>query len=204
MTTTGPLEAPPAPTARPDGRRLRTEDSRRRVIEALADCVRAGDFDPSAEAVAQRAGVGLRTVFRLFKDKEGLIRQMSGAQLSGFLALAATPLEGETWRERLDDLMARRAKAFEEMMPFRRAGLVHAHASAFVRSNNSTMQQTLRRALMGVLPAALADDREAFDGLDMALSIDIWIRLRIEQGLEPDETRRVVRRIVEALTAGVA
>jgi hypothetical protein len=66
------------------------------------------------------------------------------------------------------------------------------------------MQQTLRRALMGVLPAALADDREAFDGLDMALSIDIWIRLRIEQGLEPDETRRVVRRIVEALTAGVA
>jgi AcrR family transcriptional regulator len=73
------LLIPPPATEdiRIDGRRLRTAESRRRVVAALLDCVRDGDFDPSAEVVASRAGVGLRTVFRLFTDKEGLFRQMT-------------------------------------------------------------------------------------------------------------------------------
>jgi AcrR family transcriptional regulator len=206
MMTTSPFAdaTASAPAPRPDGRRMRTEDSRRRVVAALLDCVRAGEFDPSAEAVAHRAGVGLRTVFRLFKDKEGLIRQVSGVALSGFAELAATPLEGETWRARLDDMMSRRFMVFEQMMPFRRAGLAHAHTSEFVRGNNATIQQALRRALRAVLPPQLAEDADAFDALDMALSADAWIRLRIEQGLDPAHAQRVVRRIVEALAAGVA
>jgi AcrR family transcriptional regulator len=204
MTTTSTYEAPPPTlTPRPDGRRLRTEDSRRRVVAALLDLVKDGDFDPSAEAVAHRAGVGLRTVFRLFKDKEGLIRQMSGVLLSGFAELAAAPLQGDSWRDRLEDLMVRRFAVFEQMMQFRRAGAAHAHGSEFVRGNNTTIQQTLRWSLRTILPPALFEDPLAFEGLDMALSVDVWIRLRIEQNLEPAQAQRVIRHIVEMLTAGV-
>jgi AcrR family transcriptional regulator len=195
---------PPPSSPRPDGRRLRTEDSRRRVVAALLKCVRDGDFDPSAEAVAHEAGVGLRTVFRLFKDKEGLIRQMSGLVRDQFADLAATPVQGDTWRERLDDIMNRRFVVFEHVMPYRRAGYAHAHHSAFVRGNNESIQQTLRSGLRGVVPEALRADPATFDALEMSLSIDTWIRLRIDQTLEPERAAAAVRRIVGALTAGFA
>ncbi len=192
---------PAAPAPRPDGRRMRTEESRRRA--ALLDCVADGEFDPSAETIAHRAGVGLRTVFRLFSDKEGLIRQVSQAVLSQVADAASAPLRGNTWRERLEDLMTRRFAAFEQVMPYRRAGQAHAHHSPFVRMNNEAMAKALREALAGALPPKLSADRDAFEALDMALCVDAWIRLRIDQRLEPAPAGAAVRRIVAALTAGV-
>jgi AcrR family transcriptional regulator len=187
-----------------DGRRLRTEESRRRVVAALLDRVREGDVNPSAEAVAQRAGVGLRTVFRLFKDKEGLFRQMSEAVTAGFAETAATPFAGATWREQLEELMERRFAVFEQVMPYRRAAQAHAHYSETVRRNNETMRQFLRKTLVSVTPAALREDKAAFEALDLALSIDAWIRLRLEQHLDPARARATVRRVVSALTEALA
>lgn len=57
-----------------DGRRERAVASRARILEAMVDLIQAGEVQPSAEAVAVRAGVGVRTVFRLFNDVEGLHR----------------------------------------------------------------------------------------------------------------------------------
>jgi AcrR family transcriptional regulator len=173
------------------------------VVAALLDCVADGEFDPSAETVAQRAGVGLRTVFRLFSDKETLISQVSQAVLSRIADLASAPLRGATWRERLEDMMTRRFAAFEQVMPYRRAGQAHAHHSPFVRMNNQAMTQALRETLAGVLPPELSADRDAFEALDMALCVDAWIRLRVDQRLEPASARTAVRRMVAALTAGV-
>ncbi|HEX4741927.1 MAG TPA: TetR/AcrR family transcriptional regulator [Caulobacteraceae bacterium] len=193
------LTSRPPDGVRPDGRRLRTEESRRRVVAALLECVREGDFDPSAEAVAQRAGVGLRTVFRLFKDKDGLVRQMSEAVLSRISDLANAPLAGRTWREQLDDLMTRRFTAYEQVMPYRRAAMAHAHHSEVVRSNNETLRQHMRKMLSASLPADLRADHTRLDALEMILSIEAWIRLRIEQKLDPARARAAIRRAVFAL-----
>ncbi len=188
---------------RQDGRRRRTIESRRRVVRALMECVAEGDFDPGAEAVAQRAGVGLRTVFRLFKDKEGLRQQMTEVVLSQIGQLTIVPLRGATWRERLDDLMTRRCSAFEQVMPFRRAAQAHAHLSPFVRSNMENMSRVMRETLVGVVQPALAADSATLEALDLALGVDAWIRLRIDQRLEPARARDVVQRMVNALIAEV-
>ncbi len=192
-------EVAPADIFRMDGRRRRTAESRGRVIEALLDCVRAGDFDPSAEVVASRAGVGLRTVFRLFTDKEGLFGEMSEAVRAQMATLALAPLKGETWRERLEDLMSRRFTAFEQAMPFRRAALAHAHHSATINANNRAIQAALRQTLMAVLPAEVTGEGPTFEALDAALSIDLWIRLRTDQDLRPAEAQAAVRRVITAL-----
>jgi hypothetical protein len=91
---------------------------------------------------------------------------------------------------------------FEEVMPFRRAGQVHAHRSQFVRGNNEALRQTLHKSLAAVLPTPLTADSAAFDALEMALSIESWIRLRIDQNLDPPRAAAAIRRIVAALTAG--
>lgn len=195
---------PAAKTARPDGRRLRTEESRRRVVAALLECVREGDFEPSAEAVAWRAGVGLRTVFRLFTDKEGLFRHMSEAVRARIAVVAAAPFKGETWRDRLDEMMKRRFLAFEQVMPYRRAAQVHAHQSPMLRANNQAQQATLRQALAAILPPEIVADRPTFEALDLALSMDSWIRLRMEQDLKPPQASVSLRRIVSCLLHGAA
>ena len=182
-----------------DGRRLRTEESRRRVVTALLQCVREGEFDPSAEAVALRAGVGLRTVFRLFKDKEGLFQQMSEAVHNQLAVLANAPLRGATWRERLEEVMKRRFTGFEQVMPYRQAAHIHAHYSAVVKANNEVTQLALRQVLAAVLAPEIVADRVSFEALELALHIDTWIRLRIDQNLRPAQARAVVVALAEAV-----
>ncbi|MDE2356083.1 MAG: TetR/AcrR family transcriptional regulator [Alphaproteobacteria bacterium] len=187
---------------RVDGRRLRTQESRRRVVAALLQCVREGDYDPSAEAVALRAGVGLRTVFRLFKDKDGLMRQMSETVYAELSSVTNAPFKGDTWRERLDDLIRRRVTAFEQVMSYRRAALAHVHHSPVVQLNNRLLQAGQREGLVAVLPERVVAQTEIVDALDLALCIDSWIHLRMDRGIKPAQAKAVVKRLADALLAG--
>ncbi len=194
-----PVNAPSSPETdeRPDGRRLRSEGSRRRIIAALLELVAAGDLEPSAEAVADRAQVGLRSVFRHFKDMEGL-RQEIGEEIETRLrATAAAPLAGENWRERLFSLIDRRADLFDQIMPYRRAGTMHRHRSEVLQQQNDMLVRTLRGVLTGVLPDNL--DPDLVEALDLVMSVDSWIRLRLDQRLSADRARQVVRSTVAAL-----
>ena len=65
-------------THTPDGRRLRSERNKQKIVTAMMELVREGDYDPSVASIAERAGVGLRTVFRHFDDVDTLYREMSG------------------------------------------------------------------------------------------------------------------------------
>ena len=55
-----------------DGRLRRSERSRELIADALYELLAEGDIEPSAQKVADRAGVGIRTVFRLFSDMDAL------------------------------------------------------------------------------------------------------------------------------------
>ena len=52
----------------------------------MLELVRAGAISPNAEEVAERAGVGLRTVFRRFDDMDSLYREMAKAMRPRCLA----------------------------------------------------------------------------------------------------------------------
>ncbi len=55
-----------------DGRVRRSHESRQKIIDASLALVAEGDLLVSAQKVAKRAGVGLRSVFRHFSDMESL------------------------------------------------------------------------------------------------------------------------------------
>lgn len=197
MTTeTDAAAALKAQGARVDGRRLRSEDSRRRIIAALLDLVQEGDYDPSAETVAERAGVGLRSVFRHFKDMESLRSEIMQRIISLVAEIRAKPFPGPTWRENLDEVIKRRAEAFEILTPFRLAGLAHRRRSQVVEANNELINHALRLVLVNVLPPEVVENKPALEALDMVMSMDAWIRLRLDQKLSPEEAVAVVRRLV--------
>ena len=59
---------PDVAAKKPDGRLLRSERSRQQIIDATQELVNEGVLVPTAQIVADRAEVGIRTVFRHFAD----------------------------------------------------------------------------------------------------------------------------------------
>ena len=184
-----------------DGRRKRSEDSRARIVAAMLELVQDGEMAPGAEQVAAHAGVGLRTVFRHFNDMDSLYREMSAAIEAEIMEVAAKPLKGETWREKLSDMIARRAGAFEKMAPYQRAAVVHRHRSPYLEDGHERFNATCRAYLMAILPKDVAARPTMLESLDLMLSFETWSRLRREQNLTARRARAVVEDIVEKLLA---
>ncbi|MFT3728905.1 MAG: TetR family transcriptional regulator [Terricaulis sp.] len=186
-----------------DGRRERSDASRRKIVDAMLELAREGEPAPSADAVAERAGVGRRTVFRLFKDMESLYREMHATMIERIEHIRALEIEGESWRERFACLVDRRVRLFEEIMPIEAAANVHRHQSEFLRNAHATTSAMLRDIMMFVLPKAAKADADLVEALDTAMSIEAWRRLRWGQGLSAKAARRVVERTANALLADV-
>ena len=185
-----------------DGRRQRSDASRKRIVEAMLELAREGDPSPSAELVADRAGVGRRTVFRLFSDMESLYREMHATMLARIDHIRSMPIEGATWRARFDRLIERRITLYEEILPIKMAADVHRWHSAFLRKAQAGNSATLREIMLFVLPAQIKNDSELVEALDVALSIETWERLRKDRALSVKAARRVVERMVTALVEG--
>jgi len=194
-----PLDASPEALVEQDGRRRRSLDSRARIVAAMLELVHRGDVDPGAEQVATHARVGLRTVFRHFKDMDSLYREMS-VVIEGELAeVVRQPLKGQTWREQLDDLIDRRARAFEKIGPYKRASDVHRHSSPLLEANHARLTEGSRANLKRLLPPEIANSPLTLEALDLLLSFEAWSRLRREQRLTPRRAREVIEAAVSKL-----
>ena len=182
----------------PDGRRRRSQDSRSRIVSAMVEIVREGDISPSAADVAMRAGVGLRSVFRHFKDMESLYREMTDIIETDLRAVAARPFKGVTWRERVLELIDRRSVGFDQIAPLRRASDARRHTSPVLQDDHDRLTLALRELLRMQVPRG-AVDRPTFEALELLLSYEAWNRLRVEQGLGATEARKALRVAVKAL-----
>jgi AcrR family transcriptional regulator len=182
-----------------DGRRLRSEESRASIIAALLALIREGETIPSAEAVAARAGVGVRTVFRHFADMESLFREVTEVMAAELGAVAARPFRSADWRERVFELIERRAGAFEAIAPLRRTADAMRLRHDGLQSDHSQLALALRIILLRVLPDAAAADTPLLEALDLLLSYETWDRLRSDQGLDAATAEATVARAVRAL-----
>ena len=188
-----------AEAERVDGRIIRRRNNRRRIVAAMLELVRAGAISPVAEEVAERAGVGLRTVFRHFDDMDSLYREMAEAMRNELQPIVAAPLASRDWKGRLGEIVDRRARLFERAMPFKNAADVHRHRSAFLRKDYEMMRSAERAALEAALPAALRNDKRFFEALDQALSFSTWQHLRRDQKLTQARARETIEYAMRAL-----
>ena len=188
----------PAPLAA-DGRRRRGEDNRARIVAAMLEIVQGGEIAPSAEQVALRADVGLRTVFRHFNDMDSLYREMSDVIAVEVHAMVDQPFRAPDGPEQVIELVHRRAQVFEKIGPFKRASAAFRHRSKFLDSDGARLVRMLRELLLRVLPAGLASDPSRVEVLDLLLSFESWSRLRREQGLSTAQAQEVLTAAVRRL-----
>ncbi|MBQ74263.1 MAG: TetR family transcriptional regulator [Gammaproteobacteria bacterium] len=182
-----------------DGRRLRSRDSKRKIVSAMLELVREGNIAPTAEEVAQRANVGLRTVFRRFKDMESLYAEMSVAISEQVAPIVNKALGHEEWWRNFAQLVERRLRVYEVIMPYRVAADVLKFRSDILQTRHLEIVHDERERLMSVLPPFLLEDRPLIEALQAVLSFDMWNQLRSDQELSAQQAADVVNRIISRL-----
>jgi AcrR family transcriptional regulator len=192
-----PLRRPARADA--DGRARRAHRSGEAIVGALYDLIGEGVLDPTAQQVAARAGVGLRTVFRRFSDKERLFAEMDARLTAEALPLLRDPQPRGGVRQRATAMVARRAVFFERIAPYKRAGNVKRWRSRFLAERHGVLVAALRADLVRWLPELRRAPAATVDALELATSFEAWDRLRTEQQLGAARARAAVERTVLAL-----
>lgn len=190
-----------------DGRTARGQRTRRAVVDALLSLQEEGDLEPTAQRVAARAGVALRTVFGHFCDMETLWAEAGERELAKIIELADEISADLPLEERIERFCRSRARVLEALMPVARAARLREHASQallrnrriFIRVGDIEAAQVFAVELTG-----LDDDAQAalLTALYVAAGAPTWEllrhdrRLTLEQATE--QVRRTVRRLVPA------
>lgn len=182
-----------------DGRRARSERSKRKIATAMLDLIMEGDLSPSAENVAARANVGLRSVFRHFKDMESLLAEVSEIIHSEYMPHLIGNQSNAEFPQSLADLIEKRTAAYEKLMPVRMSTSLQRHRSKFIEQQLEKDNKNLQQGLIDVLPQDLSKDSTVLHSLVLSLSIETWIRLRRDQGLSAAQAGKVVEHMTSAL-----
>jgi AcrR family transcriptional regulator len=192
---------PQADEPQTDGRLNRSIVTRRKIVDAMTALIYEGNMSPTAEQVAQRADVSLRTVFRHFDDMDSLYSEISMAIEAQVLPLMQVRLTASSWQERLLQSIEFRTGIYDRVVAMHLAAQVHRHESAYLAQHLMDAARLQRNLLRRLLPDTVTRDATLLDALDLMLSMEAWIRLRREQGLSGADAREVMRRGVTALLA---
>ena len=183
----------------PDGRKQRSQKSQRAIVGALLELVEEGNLTPSAEQVAERAKVGLRSVFRHFADMDSLYREMSRTLAVAMSDYVPKHFKATDWRDQILEIVDRRAAAFERLMPFLCAAQIQRHRSPVLQAGHARMNKALRQLIIERLPPAQMKDPQAVDAIDLLLSFEAWRRLREDQGLGVGAAKSVLKRAITSM-----
>ena len=172
-----------------DGRHARSARSRAAVVDALLDLLREGAEPPSAQEIADRAGVSLRTVFRLHDDMDSLFATALEHQMDrvGHRFEPLAPMS-------VEDFVAHRAALFEEIAGVRRAALRNDTHPVLQRGLADTV-----RKLRTQVETAFEVTGMTLEAIDAAASWAAWDSLRRSQGLSAARAKAVMEHTITAL-----
>jgi len=195
MRSRAPSTTPPAL----DGRTLRSERSREAIVTAMMELVGAGILAPTAEQIAERARVGLRTVFRHFNDLEGIFEAMDATLEARVVRELGDERPVGSLARRIGDLVRRRGRLFDRIAPYKRSGGLKRWQSEFLQSRHARLVRTLRSEMREWLPELEREPADVQEAVELALSFEAWDRLRTDQRLGAARALAVMELSVSAL-----
>jgi AcrR family transcriptional regulator len=194
--------------ARRDGRAERAERTREAVAQAMLGLIAGGDLKPTAEAIAESAGVSLRTVFHHYENLESLLATVADLQMARLDRLSQPVDAKGSLAERIERFTAERTRLLEAITPVRRAALLTEPFSHEIGTRLAATRQRGQREVevlfapeLARLPAA--DRREILAAITTIASWSAWEAMRSHQGLSAAQARRVMARTVTGMLEGV-
>ena len=187
-----------------DGRTVRAERTRQSLVDALFALLDEGELKPTAERIAERAGVSERSVFQHFPDREGLFEAVARQQYEKVVRELRPVDASRPLPERIDAFVAERARMLERITPVRRAAVLIEHESdvvagwlATARSGAGTeTERVFRRELE---PLERGERAVLLAALVSASAWTAWEGYRAHQGLGIERSRAAMRATLAAL-----
>jgi TetR/AcrR family transcriptional regulator, regulator of autoinduction and epiphytic fitness len=189
---------------REDGRTARSRRTRTAVVDALLALQEEGNLAPTAQQVAERAGVALRTVFGHFSDMETLWVEAGQRELQALTDLADEIPPDLPLSERIARFAVSRARVLEKLLPVARAARLREPSSPALAANR-VMFIAAGDAEAAAVFAAELDGRDAaararlLDAVFVAAGGPTWEVLRHDRGLTPADAEAHVARTLTAL-----
>jgi TetR/AcrR family transcriptional regulator of autoinduction and epiphytic fitness len=190
-----------------DGRRARGLRTREAIVTALMDLIATGDVAPTAQRIADRAGVSVRSVYQHFTDVEGLYADASARTYDRALSMSRDVDPQWDRERRIEEFVASRSAVLEALTPFNRASRLIEPQSDAVRRN----RQLLQRQSRDRIALAFAPELSKLDGsaranllniLDVLASWAAWDHLR-SAGLSARAARQLMRSAITTQLATV-
>ena len=175
-----------------DGRRLRSLTSQNIIVDAMIILVQRGILEPTAQQVADEAGIGIRTVFRQVQDKENLFSKMDEkvrTDLQEIFDRAAHP-QGNL-EERIEGLIELEAEIFEKNLQFLRATLANKWKYNTLQKNYERNQRNIKSLLYTWIPELnnLSESKQVL--LTSVNTAGYWIELRENLKLSVTEAKNL-------------
>ena len=182
----------PKERSKQDGRRLRSVISQNIIVDAMMTLIQRGILEPTAQEVADEAGIGIRTVFRQIQDKENLFSKMDEkvrATLQETLKRATNP-RGNL-EERIEGLIELEAEIFESNLQFLRATLANKWKYNTLQKNYERNQRNIKSFLYTWIPELnnLSESKQVL--LTSVNTAGYWIELRENLKLSVTEAKKL-------------
>lgn len=183
-----------------DGRRLRRQQNRSAVIDALLALFADGVYTPSTGEIAERAGCSLRSLFRYFDDVDDLFRAAIERHQRRYRSLTDPGVSPDEPTDRkVRRVVEARVRLFEAIAPSARAARVWAHRHQTVRDLIAQNRAGLRAQLRPLFARELDGRPERFPALDALCAFETYDLLRSDQGLSRRATVNTLAAAVLAL-----
>ncbi len=182
-----------------DGRFRRGERSRQAIVAALFELVGRGVLRPTAQQVADQAGVGIRSVFRHFSEMDSLYAAMDARLEGDAIQILRGGARGGKLEERIAGLVRQRVALFERVAPYKRSANLQRWRSRFLQGRHQYMQRALHEDQLEWLPELAKAPAELVEAIDLALSFEAWDVLRGDRKLSAKLAAAVLERTVRAL-----
>jgi len=179
---------PPGRNRRVDGRRLRSERTRRLIIEAYLDLLRDSPEAPTAAQIANRAGYSVRSVFERFDDLLALaLATADHARAQAIAQAVIRNVDGDR-RTRLRTQVETRAQTCEQWLPLWRALLIHQNESELLKERIESMRQAIVARLQLMYRPELStlpepEQKQLLIALEALTDFENWGRMRNHYGL---------------------
>jgi AcrR family transcriptional regulator len=173
-----------------DGRRQRSVNTQATIVDAMMILIKKGILEPTAQQVADEAGLGIRTVFRIVKDKETLFSRMDEkVRESNQMLYQASP--SGSLKDRIEGLMQIESKGYEDNIDFIKATLANKWKYKTLEENYKKNQLLLKKLMFTWLPEIRQLDSNLQEFLTAINSPNFWIELRENQTLSVEKAKKI-------------
>jgi TetR/AcrR family transcriptional regulator of autoinduction and epiphytic fitness len=189
-----------------DGRTVRAERTRQALVDALLALLDEGQLQPTAERIAERAGVSERSLFQHFADREALYQAVAVQQYERIVPTLEPIDVSLPLPERIAAFVEQRARLLETVTPVRRAALLLEPESEVVAGWLQSTRRQKAREVERVFRAELEEVDQSRRGVLLAALVSAsawtsWEALRAHQRLSAERSRAVMRATLSALLA---